>query len=919
MVRGLTVVVVTWLGSAAAFGQASQLDPNTLIDALAKEGMSDLLLHMVQTEPLDDPVVAQLVEVAQQRLRFTDARLDQAQRTAALEQALATMRQLIADFYDHEQRPIWQTDLAELLLIDYLQVMHENAAQFYELGTPTAAQREAFESAAAEALEAARDADLRFFQLRTLLPREADHTEKRVNTGQWTRMIDEYYQKRTQYYLAHAAYYTALLPDESAYFRTLGSQRNAKLPQQTDTPSTERQRLLEMAITRMEPFVQDLSDVAGVRMAAVSLTGRAQWQQNQLDGAVQTLEPAINADAAALYSIEAGLAKAHVLATQKQFTAAEDAAAVIADRPAVKENLLLRLLAVDALHQVLLAKADTVAPAQRGAAEAAAYEPYMALLNDPSLGESDESLRNYVYSRWEGMLDAGDDVTSRPAVVRLAIAQTARMAGQNLAIAARQAGEPLPEQAQQKLTRAIEVSKTLQVADLSDSVRANAIYNEAVASYWLDPQGVSNLLRVTTLMTDLADQMPSQPMAEEAITNAITLLRSMHTMEPRPTGVDEAYQRTADVLLSKFPSSKAADNERLYYAYAVLMPAGEYLAAADMYNDLVPGHPDYFQAQQLRLDALQQDAVQAKGDEQAQAFQRVTREAQRLIQEAQASTSTGDQQEQVGRALAGAKLVLADVAMVQDQMQEAIDHLQGMAEQFSAYPDIVRDVSQRQIIALAQSGEMDQAAEAASAMMRAFPDDAAAVVDQVLTQIDQRIEQVRSKAAEELVADRKQTLDKQAQQLAETASSLSALLLQWAQGQGYDAGEMLAFQLIRARSLRLAGQANDAMALLQPLSADFANDAGLIHEYAETLFAVGGNDALIKAAGYYDQLIMGLQPPYPDLWWNAWMRRLQIMDKLNESTADIPLRVAQLRLTDANLGGPRFRGTFIELEAKHQQ
>jgi hypothetical protein len=204
-------------------------------------------------------------------------------------------------------------------------------------------------------------------------------------------------------------------------------------------------------------------------------------------------------------------------------------------------------------------------------------------------------------------------------------------------------------------------------------------------------------------------------------------------------------------------------------------------------------------------------------------------------------------------------------------------------------------------------------------MMQAYPDDAAAIIDQVLIKLDREIERLRTAAANELASDRRQRLLDRAQTRAQTASNLAGILLEWARQQGFDGEQMLPFELILVRSLRLAGQADEAHDRMAPLVEQFGQDADVISEYAEALFLRGDRESLIEAATYFDKLILGLQPPYPDLWWNAWMRRLQINDRLGEGTQEIPIRIRRLRFTDPNLGGPRYRRTFTELEARHSR
>ncbi len=138
-------------------------------------------------------------------------------------------RQLIKDFYDNEQRPMWQTDLAQQLLWTQLPEIDKNGAEFYEFGVPTDrhplnplhpeySQREEFERAVNEAVMQMLDGE-------QPLPLSAHgrHSQRRagfreelcLTMASWPRMKDEYYDKQTRYFVALAAYDATLLPDSN--------------------------------------------------------------------------------------------------------------------------------------------------------------------------------------------------------------------------------------------------------------------------------------------------------------------------------------------------------------------------------------------------------------------------------------------------------------------------------------------------------------------------------------------------------------------------------------------------------------------------------------------------------------------------------------------------------------------------------
>jgi len=127
----------------------------------------------------------------------------------------------------------------------------------------------------------------------------------------------------------------------------------------------------------------------------------------------------------------------------------------------------------------------------------------------------------------------------------------------------------------------------------------------------------------------------------------------------------------------------------------------------------------------------------------------------------------------------------------------------------------------------------------------------------------------------------------------------------------------LPFEVVRGKALRLAGKLDEAEPILRRLIHDHPNDAQVMLEYAQLLYDRGDEASLIEAVRYFDRLITGLESPYPQAWWVAWMRRLQINDRLGERTQDIPVRVRQLRMTDPDLGGPMTRYELERLERKH--
>ena len=910
-----------------------QLDPATLIDGLARHGMTDLLDRYDQQQLFDDGSVKPLIEIARRRIVLDYDANTLEEQLQAFDDVAQSMRSLINEHYDHEQRPLWQTDLAELLLMYYLQKLQLYATEYCEFGVPTSQQRQTRDSAIPEILMLLADAELRFFQLQSDLPRDPDHFDKRVATGLWDRMMKKYYKATTTYLLGIAAYQTALLDQDHPYYQNLGN--NPHMPRQKNEPDQERARLLDLAIEKLSPFVRDDSDPHQVRLNAICITGRAMLRQpNNVDQGRQQLQTVIRKGINDYTHLLAQLAEATTLDQTNQHTAAEQLLIEIQRHPAVQDDLLLKLLVTDATHLSMLAQAQSLGEPQRAQSIDKAYGVYDQLLADPSLGDYRPWMKNYVYKRWKNTLVGGQDVAKLPPPVVRAVGEIALIEGQNMVLQAQeldqagqaQAARDLRKQARPELNESIRLNTQLVMRnDLPPVTRAEAMLNLGWAKYFSargDEIDTALELEAANLWVDLADEYSSQPMSEQAISAAIAVLHGMYDGPGRAPEMVEAYERACEVLFARFPTSEAADNERLYYAFHVLSQRGRYQEAVDVLDQIPPTHSSYFEARRELLVNLKAvlDRAEKPADTQV-ASQRLTETAQALLRQT-------DQMQQLtpdAHAVRGwAKLALVDVAMARNDIDNALAQLDGFENEFASEPELVRQALQRGIVVQAQAGRFDEVVNRAQKMMQLFPDDASIVIDEVLIDLDRRIDSLRLKATQTLVADEARQLQDMALGTARAAEQLARLLREWALKHNLTEGEMLFYDLLLAKAVRMAGKPDGAIDLLLPLLETYPQDPTIMHNLAESLFAKGDEKSLIDSGNqYYDTLIAGLEsedePQLKRLWWNAWMRRLQISDKLNQGTEVIALRVRQLEVRDPSLGGEPFRSEMKRLELKHTQ
>jgi hypothetical protein len=877
-----------------------------LIVLIAAAGACSSVWAQPDAEPADDPVAQEQARI-DRYLHAYKAALAKADRQAAgsaLEQVVDTTDQLIDAHRDHVQRPIWQTQLAEQLLYEQLRVVHQQADAFYEFGVPTRRQAQVFEAVAVRALELLEDAESTLFKLQGELPRQPDHAAKRVNTGLWDRMINQFYEVRTPYALARAAYYTALLPDDSSYYQKLGDDPDA--PPQANSIAAERARLLALAVERLVALLIDQKAAAqDIELSCRSLLGRALLAQGETTEAARHLRRATGLESGDFEQLLAHLALAAVEQRAGNHSAAFAVLSQQRDTPMVSTNLLLRLLVADATHRL---KLQTAAHGEQPLAEA--YAPYIKLMADPSLGDAAEPLRRYIYQRWAHSIDTETDIEQMPAIVVVAIAQSLRADAQAL----------MHEPARKKLLSAVEVCTALLERDnLQPRLRAEAIYNRALSVCLLDRDDPQRRIESAMTLIDLAEQFDDVPIAVDAIAVAVAgILQPMHAVPDPQANVEAAYQRGIDLLLNKFADTAAAHHQRLYYAIRILLPAKAYLAAAEVLQAVPTAHGDYFQAQRHRLEA-KLALLETPRDPGHAAL---VEAAKRLRSEA---GQAGDPSTRyvAANAAGHAELLLAELAVRAGQFDAATAMLNRLEQTASDDAELIRAVRTKRIVLRVQAGRFGQAISEAQQIMANFPDQAAELIGVVLTDLVSQADELRLQAADTGVTVLKDEFTERALGIARTAAALAQLLVDWAQRQGSSAEQMLAYKLLLAMSQRLAGDVAAAVAVVEPLLATYADDAEVIHQAAEAYFALGTQPALVKATALYTRLIEGLPTQrdgsYPPRYYNAYMRYLQICDKQKRLTGDIALTVRQLQLSDPDLGGEPYKSELERLLGKYMR
>jgi len=819
-----------------------------------------LLEHLAETGHFADPSVPRLIEIGRLRAAYLDTARPSAARRRHLAQADTAWHELLGNpgFAGHPQMPVWRTQYAEQRLVYGLDVFERSAADFYELGVPTAAQRAAFDDAVPAALHELERAEQDFRDLSQRVSRDAALRDKLESSLAIYRIFDDYRDQKTRFYAARARYLATLLPDDHPVWADVG----------TD-PEVARPRWLREAAEGLSVFVQPGGAAGeGLRLRAQSLAGRVAAAAGRDADAVRLLDAAANDPIGGPDALTAAIARAAFAGGAERAQRLE----ALSQKASVRRQPTARLLVADARFRTLRDAGD----------DASAYAVYLDLLNDPALGDAAAALRQVIYDRWASDMGPDDDPAAFPPAARLGVADISRRRG----LAARASGDHAGAAA--ALKRAARAAGALAGDPAAPpALIAAGRYQLAYAHSALQPRNLAVLLDAAASATAVAREYPAMPVATDAVTLASALAESLHREHAERPGVREVFDEAMAVLFDSghFDTTPAADDRRLYATRVRLQEAGRYAEAAASFARQLPGHPHYAASQSRRAETL---VAQWRGATPADrpAIAAAARDA---VQRADAAA--GDEPaRQPDRARA--RLAEAELEVLLGQPDRAFAVFDRYEQQFGGHPDLMPAVLQRRILLRVDGGDLARAQEEAAAMMGRFPDGAAAVIGAVLNDLEARLAP--------LDVDHPA-----AAPLADTAAALAKLLADWARGRGLDAREMLPYHLVVLKSLRIAGRPDEALAYLGDtgLAAGFPNHADVLLERARVLAGSGDPERLREARPLLNRLIKALTEPYPDAYWQAWITRMEVSLALDEGVDQLPRRVRLLESRHPDLGG----------------
>lgn len=878
-----------FIGAPAAQAQLSNIDDDGFIVGLQRLGMQDLLRAYVEKNPPKDETRKALLQIAINKGIWSGGDFDDEARGTAADEVLALYSALIKRVeielpVDIPERAFWQTDAAEFVLFDSLAGRHTYANLFYELGRPTDEMAQAFEQLIPVAMQYMVGANMDVAELVRELPKQRDFEQKWINTGRSRILERDMKDRKVPFYHALASHYASLIP--AAKKEKVVAERDAEALKEAEANLTVAAR----------------NNPKGMLAGLIqSIYGRMQLHKGNGDTAIKHLDSALSLYAAAaseeqvnvMYPLEATIAKAFAQHKLKQ--SAQAIATLDGFREKVQNAPLLMILLADAEYRIT--GNDSVYDSPK-------------LLQHPSLTDYKDGLAEFLRNR-----DVPDDIKDEDLAKAepkklFAVADKLRRKGAEQGQDAAAAGK--------SLERAIQLyDLALAHKDATPAIAADSLYGKAHSLFLLKKP-----FDAAVVFAELGEKHPDNKLGPSGATNSMRLLHSMwNSKEPERSKVraDAKMIRQMDattaLIVEKYPNTDMA-REYAYERASFLMLVERFKDAVDAYEKIPATHPFFADSQHEAFYC--QHMLWRKSDPETKkvvAKKLVTDAPKllRLLEQAGAAADKPERKDDLERKLGDAILRLCEVKAETLGLHAEVKADLNPAKfdvRFARFEGLLIDAQAQRIGINALLGDFDTVLKDIQSFVQKRPNDAGAMIQNVLGQINRRID--------ELTATREA---EKAQALAESAIKLAQLLNDWAKLH-YKGGGAEAFRLSLARQYFLARKFDQATAvykdMLDDKSIEGANLNLDINEGLADAMSAAGDFS--EAGKIFNRFIAFIHDKYPRdkpaFYYRLYAKRLIIADKeydqlMASASADdkaLAVKVAQtitLRIREFVLEDPR--------------
>ena len=831
-------------------------------------------------------------------------------------EAISQYEELIQNESQNPRAPIWKTNVAEMYLLQNLQLLHYFAAESVTLGMPTPEQERAFLQSVNKAFVFLADAKRDLDEMQTSLPRKKGY-EDWATRGLTTQLFEEYSKKRVPYFLSLAALYVAQMPNSAEYFTQQYDVTNS-LTVRVETIDQERVRLVNLAMELIDSFVADKSDAAGVRFASMVNASQVMLLLDDPAAAAKLLMPVLDSPRRDLTNLVAHMVYAKALSQVGKYDRAEKyLKEVSTSHRLCKNSVLFRLLVVDGRFKNQLMKISQMPAGKQADGRYQAYRVYTSLLEDKSItAEKMLYLKHLLAMRFESILYLTSDYQALPHELLALISDYAVQQVQQLGGWGKADDSLLRKYS--KLTEHIASCTNVEGEDRE--IRARALYNKIVVNYLANKQTLKTKRESANQLIDLARLYPTQSISARAMFFGVQTLQKMCQHDLHNHEIRKDYSSAVQALFEFFPLSKVADNQRMFYAYYVLQKNKDYTNAVAQYEQVRFEQDQYYQAQRellYCLNAMLADP-QTSNQEYAIWFEELERKANKLeydVSKEKREGATGQRIKDGEYAVASSKMIRAIAAQRTGDAETALSTLAKLDVDFNAYPDLLQQYLQVQVEALVAKADLAKATEIAGKFIKQYPEQAAGTIDRLLRSLNDSFVSVLDNS---LLADQPNAVNQQEQNQALLAVTLIDSLLANGDPQLFDRQYKLQMSLIKVRVYLLMNQLDAASDVLKSFETEFSHMIDWVWLTAETNYRLGNVDSIKQAMPLYTRLINSLSNnKNAKQYWQAWLRYLMCCDSTGERVKQIPLRVRQLQMQNPDLGGEAFKNVFMKLHDKY--
>lgn len=892
--RSLFLVALLAVITAPAAAQKTDAD---FYAALAGMGLDDAVA-LAAAEPVTEPDEAVARRDALVDGYLAALRNDHARWKRGLVMVIDLNRRLLdAPDYDNDwRRPLWLTDLAQKLLLGALHD-RDMAGTFFTLGVASPGQREAVDLVAAEALDLLIEAEDEYFRLKTALGRRADFNDRYVNTGRWQQVRD-YVDRNIPYYRAWAALYLGLQPNDGPHFKGKSA-------------TAERKRLLATAAEEVDAVLAGAAEaqlndeaVARLRLVAALIA----TQRDKPADAQAHADAALGLKKTTDFTrLSLNLARAQALHQAQQDAEAGRRLDDLMNDPFVAGHPLHMVLVADQRFAIRMDATKSMKnknARQKKIAES--FTVYDDLLRHPKMKPWADAVGPFIASRYGAQIPAGFDPGALPPVVRLAQvkeafgkAERARLGG-------------LGGRGKSDYTAAAKLAgDLLKGKNIGRDNRAEAQFIYGLSLLRSGQAGLA-----ANALIDMADQFPERIEGEQAVRIALlSVTGPLFAKSPDNPTVQQLHERAMGVLFKKYPGINLAKTSRYDYA-AFLRQCGRFDEAVEAYGQIKRDHPAYVESLYEKAACLGALWDTARNTEKANATVKAV-DAFVVAAEKALPKRAGKDADRLKRHAVSA-LLLKSTVLIEglDDPGAASKVIDRIERRYANLTKFKPRIGALRIRVYQKLGEYAKADRTLTDVMKADPQRGGPLALGVLQSLNGEI---RDLAKQPGAAAKLNERVEIAVRLADT------VVLPWANKQPrFKASEKLAFALMPAEALRLAGRHAEAVKRFEKLTRTYgdvaAKNLDVVTGTAECLYELKRHD---EARKHYTTLIRYAQSndKYDATFWLAQARWYQMWDASLAGKKDARFYRALVRLVERYKASPPpepYRTTIRQLREKHR-